>query len=225
MFTEGYAASGGDSQLRRDVAEEATRLITVLLRTSLTPKQHIGELYALLALMLFQFSRFDARTTEIGIPIRLQEQDRTKWDQPMIQAGMAALAASRVSQSPSVFHLEARIAAEHATSTSFTETNWQTILALYDQLLLLKNTPEVRVNRVVAIRYAVGWETALSELNALESEEKRFHKGSVARSFLLHAIRADLLESAGQPEAASDEWKKRAKKLLLPQTVHLLKRD
>lgn len=207
MFTEGYSASGGESQLRKDVAEDAIRLGNIFLQTTLTPEERKGEIQALIALMLFQFARFDARTEPTGLPVRLQEQDRRKWNQGMIYAGFSALKSSQSSPRPTIFHLEARIAAEHAASPSFESTNWKTILKTYDELLLLKDTPEVRTNRIVALRYAQGWQLALIELDALESTMRREKVMTVPRSFLIHAVRADLLEAAGKQADALSEWK------------------
>jgi RNA polymerase sigma-70 factor (ECF subfamily) len=207
LFNEGYAATSGETQLRREVAEEAIRLANVLVQSSVTPAPRQGELHALVALMLLQFARFDSRRDAAGLPIRLQDQDRSRWDAVLLNAGFAALGASRTSAQPSRYHLEARIAAEHATSTSFAETRWETILDLYDQLLPLKDTPDVRLARIVAVRYARGWEAALRELDALEAALAG-EGGTVARSFLRHAVRADLLEAAGQARDAAHEWQK-----------------
>lgn len=211
MFTEGYSASGGEMQLRKDVAEDAIRLVNVFLQTTLTPEERKGEIHALTALMLFQFARFDARADESGLPIRLQDQDRSKWNQGMIRAGLMALKESQVSAQPTIFHLEARIAAEHATSPSFEQTNWKSILRLYDELLLLKDTPEVRTSRIVSVRYAQGWQPALAELDALESALKSQKAMTVPRSFLIHAVRADILEAAGKRDEASKEWREAKK--------------
>ncbi|MDX1418184.1 MAG: sigma-70 family RNA polymerase sigma factor [Candidatus Promineifilaceae bacterium] len=200
MFTEGYAASSGESQLRRDIAEEAIRLTDIFLQSSVTPPAQQGELQALMALMLFQFSRFAARVTPAGLPVRLQEQDRSLWNQEMIAAGLAALAASQEAPNVSALHLEARIAAEHATSRSFATTRWDKILALYDQLQTVKDTPEVRLSRTVAVHYTMGWEAALAELDGMAV-------ATVAQSFLQHAIRADLLEAAGRPAQAKEAWR------------------
>lgn len=202
LFLEGYAASSGATQLRRDVAQEAVRLTDLLLHASFTPDARHGELQALLALMLLQLARFEARRGASGIPVRLQEQDRAQWNPVLIRAGMAALEASTVSPVPTTFHIEARIAAEHALAPTFAATKWPRILALYDQLLLLKATPEVRLNRIVALRYAAGWQVALAELDRIERTEVN----TVARSFLLHAIRADLLEAAGRADEAARAW-------------------
>lgn len=207
MFTEGYSASRGESQLRRDIAEEAIRLIDTLLASTLTPQSRIGELHALMALMLFQFARFEARVDENGAAIRLQEQDRGKWNAELIRAGLVALDHSKNETEPTAYHLEARIAAEHAISPSFAATNWKNILALYDQLLRVKDTEQVRLNRIVALRYAKGPEAALREMEApLQTPtENKF-----ASSFLFHAVWADLLEASGRNREARAEWESAA---------------
>lgn len=208
MFTEGYAAASGDTQLRRDVAENAIHLAGTFLRSQITPEFYRGDLYALLALMLFQFSRFDARVDASGMPVRLQEQDRSLWNRELIQAGFAALEDSRTAETLSKYHLEARIAAEHSTSPTFEVTNWGSILSLYEQLLVEKDTPEVHLSRIVALRYVKGWQIAMNALDRLEAQQISRGKISVARSFLLHAVRADLLESAGRRDDARAEWEK-----------------
>lgn len=207
MFTEGYSASRGESQLRRDIAEEAIRLIDTLLASTLTPQSRIGELHALMALMLFQFARFEARADASGVAIRLQEQDRGKWNAELIRAGLVALDHSKNEAEPTAYHLEARIAAEHAVSPSFAATNWKNILALYGQLLRMKDTEQVRLNRIVALRYAKGPEAALREMEApLQTPtENKF-----ASSFLFHAVWADLLEASGRNREARAEWESAA---------------
>lgn len=211
LFTEGYSASGGETQLRQDIAEDAIRLANVFLQTRLAPAMRKGEIHALIALMLLQFARFEARIDAAGVPVRLQDQDRTKWNRGMIHAGLLALQESQISPRPTTFHLEARIAAEHAASPSFEQTNWQAILRLYDQLLLLKDTPEVRTSRIVSLWHAEGWEPALSELEGLEAALASRKELTVARSFLIHAVRAELLEAAGDKDAASQEWREAKK--------------
>ncbi len=205
MFTEGYSASGGESQLRNEIAETSIRLADVLLASQLTPVSRHGELHALMALMLLQYARFAAREDENGVAVRLQEQERGKWRAEFIHAGLVALEHSREVAEPTVYHFEARIAAEHAINSSFAATNWKKILALYEQLLAVKDTEQVRLNRIVALRYAEGPEAALRELEAwLETE--RGGGGKFGCSFLFHAVWADLLEACGRAREARAEW-------------------
>jgi RNA polymerase sigma-70 factor (ECF subfamily) len=202
LFTEGYAASSGELPLRRDVAVQAVHLCDILLGSSFTPDRARGELQALTALMLLQLARFDARVDRDGVPVRLQEQDRSAWNQSMIRAGLDALAAATASDALSPYHLEARIAAEHSTSPSFDRTNWPRILDLYDQLLTLKDTAAVRLNRVVAIRHARGPQAALEQLDAEASTVQL----AGATAFLRHAVRADILDALGRTDEARQSW-------------------
>jgi RNA polymerase sigma-70 factor (ECF subfamily) len=202
LFTEGYAASSGELPLRRDVAAQAVHLCDVLLGSSFTPDRARGELQALTALMLLQLARFDARVDRDGVPVRLQEQDRSAWNQSMIRAGLDALAAATASDALSSYHLEARIAAEHSTSLSFDRTNWPRILELYDQLLTLKDTAAVRLNRIVALRHAQGPLVALEELDALSVTIRL----PGATAFLRHTVRADILDALGRTDEARQSW-------------------
>jgi RNA polymerase sigma factor (sigma-70 family) len=204
LFTEGYAASTGDSQLRREIADDALWLAQAMLSGSLTPETRKGELYALIALMLFHMARFDARTDGSGVPVRLQEQDRSRWDRAMLRAALDALTRSQQARSISIYHIEARIAAEHCRASSFESTDWKTIVRLYDRLLTLKDTVEVRLNRIVALRYSGGAAIALEELNRLYPATG----GALpmVQSFLLHSVRADLLEATGEIENSRKEW-------------------
>jgi RNA polymerase sigma-70 factor (ECF subfamily) len=102
---------------------------------------------------------------------------------------------------PSSYHIEARIAASHATSPSFDATDWPRILSLYDQLLLEKDTPEVRLNRIMAIHFAVGPEPALSALDAAFAEKSR-------RGFMYEAVHADLLLALGDRPGALEGWRR-----------------
>jgi RNA polymerase sigma-70 factor (ECF subfamily) len=202
LFTEGYAASSGDLPLRRDVAAQAVHLCDVLLGSSFTPDRARGDLHALTALMLLQLARFDARVDRDGVPVRLQEQNRSEWNQSMIRAGLDALAAATVSDTLSPYHVEARIAAEHSTSPSFERTNWARILELYDQLLTLKDSAAVRLNRIVALRYARGPLVALEQLDSL-APPARLPR---ATAFLRHTVRADILDALGCTDEARQSW-------------------
>lgn len=203
LFTEGYAASSGDLPLRRDVAVQAVHLADVLLGSSFTPAAARGDLHAVIALMLLQLARFDARVDPNGVPIRLQEQDRRQWNPAMIRAGLDALAAATASARLSTYHLEARIAAEHSTSPSFGETNWTRIVALYDQLLTLKDTPAVRLNRIVAVRHAQGPMSALEQLDTATLDAP----WPASTAFLRHTVRADILDALGRVDEARLSWR------------------
>jgi RNA polymerase sigma-70 factor (ECF subfamily) len=207
MFTEGYSASSGELSLRREIAEEAIYLGGVILNSKYTPEESKGDLSALIALMLFQFSRFEERIDGEGIPKRLQEQDRSKWDSEMIAAGFLALEDSKKSDLPSVYHLEARIAAAHSSGKSFKETDWDKINSLYDELLKLKDTVSVRMNRIVAILYTKGPELALNEINDLMKSLKPVSGHILNQSYHLNALHAEILETVGDEQNALLLWK------------------
>lgn len=206
MFTEGYSASSGESQLRREVAEEALRLADVMLESTVVHQAYKGELEALMALMLFQFARFDARVGDGGMPVRLAEQDRGKWSQDMIQAGFAALEQSIQSGTLGSYHIEARIAAEHSSSKAFEETDWQKILDLYNQLVSIKDTDQVRLNRIVAVQFALGASAAMHELQMLDRDDSSDGAVFFPRSFLYHAVKAQLYDALAQHGEALNEW-------------------
>jgi len=199
LFTEGYAASSGDLSLRRDVATQALHLGDVLINSRVTPGEWQGALHALVALMLLQLARFDARVRFDGVPVRLEDQDRGHWNQALIRAGLDALREATASRAISTYHLEARIAAEHSTSPSFAVTNWRLILELYDQLVTLKDTAAVRLNRIVAMRYARGPAAALAELDGLAQVP-------ASAAFLRHTVRADCLDAAGRFDEGQQAW-------------------
>lgn len=208
LFTEGYAASAGEAQLRSELALEAIRLADLLLASARLPGAHRGNLQALLALMLLQMARFPARVSASGEPVRLQDQDRALWDLSMLRAGFAALAASSKAEQPDAYHLEARIAAEHAAAGKFADTNWHKILELYDQLLTIKDTLGVRLARCVAVRYVHGPQAALLALRELAPDERR---GGRSWRFVHEALRADFLAAAGEARGARSAWQAAAR--------------
>lgn len=209
MFTEGYSASSGEMQLRKEIAEEAIYLSNVLLGSKLISEESKPELYALIALMYFQFARFEARIKNGGIPTRLQEQDRNLWDWSLISAGFAMLEKSKQTDTISSYHLEARIAAEHSASNSFDETNWKSIYDLYRKLLQIKDTFHVRLNSIVALKYAESSEAALNEIEKL-SLDRKIPDGRSGEAYLYHSVKADILEALKNKEAAK-EWEKALK--------------
>jgi RNA polymerase sigma-70 factor (ECF subfamily) len=182
LFNEGYSASRGVEQIRGELCAEALRLVQLLLddtRTAL-PKVH-----ALCALFLLQSSRFDARTSESGSLLTLAEQDRSQWDRPRIQAGLMHLAQSARGEAPSPYHLEAAIAACHATATRYEETDWNRVVELYDVLHTLAPSPIVALNQAIAIGRARGAERGVARLRELAADP------SLADNISLHAAIAE----------------------------------
>jgi RNA polymerase sigma-70 factor (ECF subfamily) len=197
MFNEGYNASHGDSIVRRDLCQEAIRLGDLLLRR---PETAEPPTHALMALMLLQASRLSARSAPADPLILLEDQDRSHWDHAMIARGVVLLDRAAVGDRLTRYHLEAGIAAEHATAASWSGTDWLRILDYYDRLETLAPSPVVTLNRAVALAMAQGPEAGLVVLDRLE--------GSLSDYYLLHAVRAELLVRSGRREEAGAEYQR-----------------
>jgi RNA polymerase sigma-70 factor, ECF subfamily len=190
IFNEGYAATSAEALVRRELCAEAIRLTRVL--RSLMPDE--PEVAGLLALMLLQDSRREARTGPGGELVVLDEQDRAMWDRGQIEEGLTI-----VDRLPVGFYaLQAAIAAEHARAPSAEATDWPRIALLYDLLARVAPSPVVALNRAVAVAMAEGEERGLELMAALDDELEDY--------YLLHAARADLLRRLGRDEAAADAY-------------------
>jgi RNA polymerase sigma-70 factor (ECF subfamily) len=187
MFSEGHAPTSGPQALKEDVAEEAMRLVTLLARHPATARP---ETHALRALMLLHAARFPGRVAG-GVLQLLDAQDRTAWDGVLLAEGMRALDRSASGQVESRFHLEAAIAAAHATAPAWRDTNWPHILALYDALVARWPSPVAALNRVIALAQVLGAEAALAEAEPLAADPR------LARYHLLPAVLADLHARTG----------------------------
>jgi len=190
MFNEGYLASGGDVPARRDLAEDAAWLTSLVARSLSGEPEPLG----LLALMHLHLARAEARFTSTGELVLLQDQDRTLWDQAMIAEGIALIKQAAALGRPGPYQVEAAIIACHAEAESWASTDWRQIVLLYDLLLLMMPSPVVRLNRAVAVRQVEGPEAALAEVNALARDLENYH--------LFHAIRGELLLELNEREQA-----------------------
>jgi RNA polymerase sigma-70 factor (ECF subfamily) len=161
LFNEGYNSGNADELIRRDLCAEAMRLC-FLLTQHRTGKQPTS--FALLALMCFQASRFESRMDENNSIILLQHQDRSTWNKALIQKGYEFLTLSSQGSALTVYHLESAIAAEHALTASFAETNWQRMLQLYDMLLEQKRTAPVILNRAIVLAQLNQTNRAIQEI-------------------------------------------------------------
>ena len=188
IFNEGYLATRGEPLVRADLCAEAIRLCR-LVRTLLAPTPP-AEATALLALMLLHDSRREARLDEAGDLVILEEQDRRLWNQPQIVEALP-LVAEGLRDGPGLFALQAAIAAEHCKATNAEDTDWPTIVNLYDHLELLFPSPIVSLNRAVAVAMRDGPTPALRLIDALAAS------GELDSYHLLHAARADLLRRLG----------------------------
>ncbi|UVS77554.1 RNA polymerase sigma factor [Actinokineospora sp. UTMC 2448] len=183
VFTEGYAASSGDALQRLDLAAEAIRLARILRR--LLPGER--EVAGLLALMLLVFARRDARTGPSGELVLLEDQDRSRWDRPMIDEGRALVETALTGGAPGPYGVQAAIAALHDEAASVESTDWPQIVALYDVLLAMTPSPVVAVNRAAAVAMRDGAEAGLALLDELADEPRlrAYHPYASARGDLL----------------------------------------
>jgi RNA polymerase sigma-70 factor (ECF subfamily) len=191
IFTEGHTASSGSSLVRVDLSSEAIRLARLL--AELLPDE--PEAVGLLALLLLTEARRPARTAADGSMVRLADQDRSRWDRSLIAEGHALVRACLRRDAPGPFQVQAAIAAVHADAASAAETDWAQVVALYDQLLALRPTPVVALNRAVAVGELEGAPAALAALDGLNA-------GALADYQPFHAARADLLARTGRTDEA-----------------------
>jgi RNA polymerase sigma-70 factor (ECF subfamily) len=193
IFNEGYAATKGDAWIRRDLCNEAIRLGRVLLELTRSPRAQ-----GLLALMLLQDSRRDARMDERGDLVLLEEQDRERWDRSQIEEALALVPPALRGGADS-HALQAAIAALHASARTAAETDWPQIAALYGELMRRAPSPVVALNRAVAVAMTSGAEAGLRLIEPLGSELSTYH--------LWHAARADLLRRLGRVDDAARAYR------------------
>jgi RNA polymerase sigma-70 factor (ECF subfamily) len=197
VFNEGYAATRNGPLVRTDLCAEAIRLGRLL--RMLMPPQPPSEVTALVALMLLQDSRRDARLDQAGDLVVLEEQDRRRWDGGQIGEALP-LVEEALRGGPGPFALQAAIAALHCQAARAEDTDWPQILRLYDLLERLQPSPIVSLNRAVAVAMVRGPQPALALIDALAAA------GDLDTYHLLHAARADLLRRAGSSIEAAKSY-------------------
>jgi RNA polymerase sigma-70 factor (ECF subfamily) len=198
IFNEGYSATSAESLVRRELCGEAIRLAKVL--AALMPDE--PEVLGLLALMLIQDSRRDARLSPEGELVLLDEQDRSGWDREQIETGLALIERAVRLAPAGPYLLQAAIAAEHGRAATAEETDWDRILALYGRLAAINPSPVIELNRAVAVAMAEGPERGLELIDrlGLEKELGDYH--------LLHSARADLLRRADRGKEATTAYRR-----------------
>jgi RNA polymerase sigma-70 factor, ECF subfamily len=197
VFNEGYSASSGAQLLRTDLSGEAIRLCRLL--EELLPDP---EVTGLLALMLIQESRRAARTGPEGELVRLEEQDRARWDRDLIEEGSALVTRALSSRRFGPYTVQAAIAAVHAAAPAPEATDWREIVGLYDVLLRIEPSPVVELNRAVALAMRDGPATGLALIDAILA------RGELADYHLAHAARADLCRRLGRTTEARGAYER-----------------
>ncbi|MDQ1608343.1 MAG: polymerase sigma-70 factor, subfamily [Microbacteriaceae bacterium] len=197
LFTEGYSASSGERLLRNGLATEAIRVARALVQ--LMPDE--PEVLGLLALMLLQNSRRDARIGADGELLTIDEQDRSLWDRSAIAEGTAMLELARIRGEAGAYQLQAAIAACHAAAATRDATDYARIATLYDRLALAHPSPVVALNRAIARGMSAGPAVGLEQVN-LVAESK-----ALDGFYLVPAAQADFLRRLGRMEEAANRYR------------------
>ncbi|HXR03122.1 MAG TPA: sigma-70 family RNA polymerase sigma factor [Verrucomicrobiae bacterium] len=199
LFNEGYKASIGEKLVREELCHEAIRLAGLLAEHTAgnQPRTH-----ALLALMLLNAARIPARVDGEGNLLLLKDQDRFRWNQPMIARGMFHLAQSAAGDEITAYHLQAGIAACHCAAKDYASTDWRQILSLYDRLVEFDDSPVVALNRAVALAEVRGPQAGIAAVNAIQSLP------SLESYYLLHAVLGDFESRLNHAQAAAGHFRK-----------------
>lgn len=213
IFNEGYTSSAGSDLRREDLSNEAVRLTRVV--HHLQPDD--PEVAGLLALMLLTDARRLARVSPDGELIPLMQQDRSLWDRQQIEEGVALLSTTLPKGSVGPYQVQAAIAAVHDEASRAEQTDWPQILALYDLLKRMSDNPMVKLNHAIAFAMVNGPKEGLELLDNLKAESR------LVGHHRLDAVRAHLLELAGDHSAAVKHYRAAAAKTSnLPERHYLL---
>ena len=199
LFNEGYKASVGEQLIREELCHEAIRLGTLLAEH---PAGNQPRAHALLALMLLNGARLPARLDAEGNILRLEEQDRSRWDQPMIARGLYHLMQSTAGDEASEYHLQAAIAACHCAAQDYESTDWPRILSLYDRLIELDNSPVVALNRAVAVAHIHGPRAGIEAVEAIHDRQQ------LNCYYLLYAVLGEFEADLDHRQAAMKHFRK-----------------
>jgi len=202
VFNEGYSAAAGAEVTRAELTGEAIRLGRLL--AELQPEAGVmsSEVMGLLALMLLQESRRAARTSPAGELILLENQNRALWNREQIGEGVGLVEKALKSRRFGAYTLQAAIAAVHAEAESAAATDWQQIVALYNQLVRVQPSPVVQLNRAVAIAMRDGPEAGLAQIEAV------LENGELVNYYLAHSARADMYRRLGRTGEARAWYEK-----------------
>jgi predicted RNA polymerase sigma factor len=167
MFSEGYHGASTQSAVRGELCNEAMRLGAVLLERAATPTT-----YALCALMCLTAARLPARVDVSGKLKSLVEQDRSLWDRKLVLEGLRLLELSASGTELTAYHVEATIASVHSAAQHVADTDWKTIVSLYDLLMTIEPSPVVALNRAIAVAQHEGSERGLDEIGAIVNRDR-----------------------------------------------------
>jgi RNA polymerase sigma-70 factor (ECF subfamily) len=197
VFNEGYSASSGESLMRYDLSAEAIRLGRLLVELLPEP-----EAKGLLALMLLNDARRDARTSPDGEIILLEDQDRSRWHRAQMDEGRALVEEALRPAKVGRFALQAAIAALHADAPNAESTDWRQIVGLYGLLQLADGSPVVELNRAVAAAMVEGPAVGLRLIDAI------LERGELTDYYLAHSARADLCRRLGRSVEARASYER-----------------
>ncbi len=201
LFNEGYSASTGTDLIRYEVCEEAIRLAELIAAHELIEDK--STIYALLALMQLNSSRFKARQDAEGNILTLEKQNRSLWDFALMKEGFINLERSMPTDEISIYHVLATISSYHCSeSPDYESTDWKSILTLYGRLVEIDNSPVVLLNRAVALSKVEGAEIAIEELQKLKN------KPSLKTYHLLYAVMAEFYVEMDQFGQAAEQLQK-----------------
>ena len=210
LFNEGYNSSDADKMIREDLCADAMRLCKLLCENKRTA---LPKTFALLSLMCFHASRFNARMDEDGNIILLEQQNRSRWNYFLIEKGNEYIDKSSDGNEISHWHLEAAIASLHASAKTFEETDWNKIYSLYTVLCNINPSPVAALNKAIAACYAFNYKTGLAELLSIKHLEK---------NYLWHAALGEAYLHLHNKEQALQSFKKAITLTSSKAEIHLL---
>jgi RNA polymerase sigma-70 factor (ECF subfamily) len=213
VFSEGYNPTDDDAALDAGLCNEALRLVRLLTEAERTG---VPSAFALRALLCFHASRVPARLADDGSLLLTAEQDRARWDGVLMAEGFQCLEAAGTGTELSRFHLEAAIAACHATASSYAATDWPRIVELYDMLRERAPSLVVDVNRALAVAMRSGARAGLDELDAIPEREVLLRYPYALAAYAdLHASLGNLEEARGYLDRALEHQSSAAQRALL----------
>ncbi len=191
IYNEGYSATSGEDHIRTELTAEAIYLSRTLVKLIPSP-----ESLGLLALCLLQDSRREARVTDKGDLIPLEQQDRTRWNQELITEGLQLIHGAVMSGRLGIYSLQAAIASVHAVAESVQHTQWDLIIGYYDMLLSINPSPVIELNRAIAVGMHDGPQAALAIIERLQENEK------LGSSHIIYSARAEFSKRLGLKDEA-----------------------